>query len=366
MSKSTNWDLILDTIEDEKCILLLGPEICVTDNGQPFEKALLEHLNIQENEDILTYYDKDYDTYNTDGLFLFKDGVAKTKSYYKIKEFFRQGSACDIYTKIAQIPFHLIISTTPDLFLLESFKKNKIRHAFSFYDKTTNPKKLRTPTQNTPLLYNLFGSIEKEESLILTHDDLFDFLLAIFGSNKLPTELNNSLQNAKNFIFLGFKFDKWYVQLLLRLLHLHQAKYGFVPYASNREKNPAIEPLCINQFKIEFVDDKCNEFINNLFKRCENKGILRKFGESEKTVSELVEKYIEDDKLDEAFTCLKDFFDKKRAENLSDDITGLMGRYNSLVHKKAKGEIDEKDAITEENKIRGSLIQMIKEVKSKE
>jgi hypothetical protein len=356
MLQDNDWEFILDTINNEKCILLIGPEVCLSETGKQYDQALLDFLNVNESENILSYYDRD-------GLFLFRDGIAKTRSYYKIKDFFKQEFKDTIYSKLTEIPFHLIISTTPDHNLSRVFESRKIPHQFAYYDKTINPEDVETPDKNSPLLYNLFGSIDKEESMILTHDDLFDFLLALLGNRNLPGELKNALVTADNFIFLGFKFDKWYVQLLLRLLNLHNEKYKFARFASNKEIKEETQSLIIDQFRIEFVDDQIEQFVDILHQKCNNNGMLRDLEASDVSTSELVEKYIEEDLLEKAFALLKDCFEKKNEEDLGDDLTLLMSRHKRLNRKQTQGIIDEKEANIESNKIKVAVLELNKEVK---
>ena len=356
MLQDNDWGFILNTIKNEKCILLLGPEVCISDSGNQFDQALLEYLNVENNENILSYYEHE-------GLFLYRDGIAKTRSYYKIKDFYKQGFKEAIYNKLTEIPFHLVISTTPDHNLSNVFESKKIPHEFAYYDKTSNPDEVKTPDINAPLLYNLFGSIEKEESMILTHDDLFDFLLALLGSRNLPGELKNALVTADNFIFLGFKFDKWYVQMLLRLLNLHNEKYKFARFASNKDINPETQSLIIDQFRIEFVDDKIEQFVDTLYQKCSDEGILRDLETPDISSAELVEKYIEEDQLEKAFAFLKDFLERKNEEELSDDLTLLMSRHKRLNRKQIQGVIDEKEATIESNKLKVAVLEINKEVK---
>jgi hypothetical protein len=316
--QEVDWDFIVDTIANGKCVLLLGPEICVTKEGLPFEQALLDYLNIKQNENIVAYYDGD-------GLFLFKDAISKTRIYYRIKECYNKNFQDNIYKKIVRLPFHLMISITPDLFVKE---------------------------------------ILEEESLILTHDDFFDFLLAILGGKDIPNELKNSLRLADNFIFLGFKFDKWYVQLLLRLLNLHKKNYKFARYASSQEVSSDIKHLCVDQFRIQFIEDNIENFVDQLFKRCKDEGLLREIDKSEKAVSQMVEEYIECDDIDKALLRLKVFLDKKGEADLGDEVTLLMGRHNRLKRKISLQIVDEKEAAVEENKIKVSLIEINREIKS--
>lgn len=359
MLKENDWSFILDTIKNEKCILLLGPEVCICETGKQYDQALLEHLNVKNNDNILSYYERD-------GLFLFRDGIAKTRSYYKIKDFYKQGFNDSINNKLTEIPFHIIISTSPDHNLTDIFESKKIPHEFAYYDKTINPKDVKIPGSNAPLLYNLFGSIDKEESMILTHDDLFDFLLAILGNRNLPGELKNALRTADNFLFLGFKFDKWYVQLLLRLLNLHNEQYKFARFASNKEIKPETQSLIIDQFRIEFVEDKIEKFVDGLYQKCSDEGILRDLEAPDIATSELVEKYIEEDQIEKAFTFLKDFLERKNEEELGDDLTLLMSRHKRLSRKQNQGIIDEKEANIESNKIKVAVLDLNKELKSLE
>lgn len=355
MLKDNDWSFILDTIKNEKCILLIGPEVCIAETGKQYDQALLEHLNIKDNDNILSYYEKD-------GLFLYKDGIAKTRSYYKIKDFYKHGFKDANYDKLTEIPFHLIISTSPDTNLRDVFKSKNLLCEFEYYDKTINPKNVKTPTKSIPLIYNLFGSIDKEESMILTHDDLFDFLLAILGSRNLPGELKNALRTADNFLFLGFKFDKWYVQLLLRLLNLHNEQYKFARFASNKVIKPETRSLIIDQFRIEFVDDQIEKFVDILHNKCDKEGILRKPEAGDISVYDLVNICIENDEIDKAFQHLKNYPKIINDEELMDELRLLMGKYRRLLKKINEGILTDKETDIEFAKIRKALSDFNKDI----
>jgi hypothetical protein len=166
----------------------------------------------------------------------------------------------EIYEKLARIKFHLIISISPDHLLASAMEKLDIPHDFAFYNKTVNPGKLSQPSSNNPLIYNLFGSIEEQQSLLLTHEDLYDFLFAILGDHKLPDELQTALGKAANFLFIGFQFDKWYMQLLMRLLNLHDERFAFDRYASKGE----LDQESIVFYKEQFPDQFCGNGADGL------------------------------------------------------------------------------------------------------
>jgi len=351
MTNEINWKFILNTIKSEKCVLLLGPEI-ISQSGKTLNKLLTEYLDIKVNKNILAYYEKDE-------LFLFKDGMSKTMTYYEIKDFYSQKFADDIYEKIAQLPFNLIVSITPDFILTNTFKKLNLEHNFSFYNKNQNPRDIETPTKDIPLIYNLFGSLEQEESLILTHDDLFDFIFASMGSMGLPKELRNSLNNADNFIFLGFTFEKWYLQIILRLLNPKKEKYKF---ALNKEQTSETKSFYIEQFKVNFSEIEPVDFLNELFEKCKEQNILRNTGEVQASVSVQIASLVEKDEIEKAINKLKSFFEEKDQDMFNMTI-GILSSFNRLKRKITSGIIDEKESTLEMNKIRHSILEMNNDVK---
>ncbi|PIE86303.1 MAG: hypothetical protein CSA05_01310 [Bacteroidia bacterium] len=355
MAEKINWKFILNTIKSEKCILLLGPELPVATNKSSITDAMCDFLSVDDNENISSYYEKD-------GFFLFPNGMAKTFVYYEIKDFYSQKFEEKIYEKIAQIPFHLIISLNPDLLLSEAMKKLNIPHEFEFYKKKQKPKEVNSPSMNAPLVYNMFGSIEEEESLILTHDDLFDFLLTTLGSHSLPAKLQKALREADNFIFLGFNFERWYMQLLIRLLNPPEEKYTFIRYALNTQIDSYVKSFYIEQFRIKFIESESTDFIDTLFRMCKNNNILRKATDMPVSRRAKIEQFIENDDLPNALAGLKDYFMDTDDEDM---IMMQTSRYNRLKRKLNKGVIDANHVEVEINKIKDVLIQLAKQLEDK-
>jgi hypothetical protein len=134
---------------------------------------------------------------------------------------------------------------------------------------------LETPTIRKPLIYNLFGSITSPESLILSYDDLFEYFKSVFGNNMLPKDVRSILKDADNVIFLGFQFDRWYVQLILNLLDIYDETSGFSRYALASSLSNDTRILCMNHFKIEFIGEDNSHFIDILYNKCQEEGMLR-------------------------------------------------------------------------------------------
>ncbi len=234
MNENIDFGFITQSILKERCVLLLGPDVACTADNQPLAVKFVEKLDVANNKNITEFY-------KLDGLFAFPSGMARTRICYEADEHYKQPYNKPLYEKLAQIPFHLMLSVSPDVFLPQVFEEQKLPLDFRYYVHTENPEDVQKPTREKPLLYNLFGKTDKNDSLILSHNDLYSFLFAILGDHKLPTELRNALGNIDNFIFLGFRFDKWYVQILLRLLKSLCIKVREVLGRTSELLNPFLE-----------------------------------------------------------------------------------------------------------------------------
>jgi len=352
-----NLDFIVRTIQKGKCVLFLGPEAARTEsgiNGKPLHLALLDFIEHKNNPNISAFYDND-------DMFLFPNGMARTRTCYQIDEFYTKDYQNGIYEKLSQIPFPLIVSTSPDLFLKNAYEKHKLPYVFDFYSFTSNPKEVQRPTVDIPLIYNLFGTHQKDDSLILSHKDLYNFLFAILGDYKLPKELKNCINNANNLIFIGFQFDKWYMQILMRLFNLLEE--SFDRYAANNQLKDDIKDFYNKQFNISFIDNHIDEFINNLHIKCNELGVLKSIAAGEITVEKQVISLIETDQVEKALQILKNHLEKLAEPELSDDVTLLLGRYSRLQRKIERGIIEKEEEDVESNKIKDAVLGITKELK---
>lgn len=360
-----DWDFILETIRDGKCIIFTGPEVFTDLEDQRIEDKLATFLFSEANNEIQTYYQKDH-------LFLFSSRSAQTKTFYKIKNFYANSfsEASYLYKKIAEIPFHLIINTTLDKYISQVFLEAGLKHRFQYYWKKKAPdSSFKIPTAHAPLIYNMLGSIESQESTVLTHNDLFEYLESVFSGNSMPEQLKLHLKTAKNFLFLGIPFEKWYMQILLRVLYIHN-DYDFVKYASNMSIGDELKAFCLEQFHIEFVPNKIREFIDELHSRCKNAGLLRNLDQQsnqESGVDRIID-LLAEDRIDEVLNELKDYlllFDLEDSE-LMDGVVLVSNKYNRLNKRIYQGLIDDKEAMLQSNVLRKELLELLKEAKTLE
>ncbi len=272
-----NWDDLMYSIEQNEAIVFLGPEILTSEQGKGIYDALFEQLAETRKDAILDFYPKE-------GLFLFKQEMHKGAYVRQIKQHFASYKAPEIFTRLVEIPFHLYINVSPDMILQKVFENHKLKNQFMYFSATEPMVELTEVSKENPLIYNMIGSFLKDESMILSHDDLFLYLKAILGESGLPTFFKKNLAASKDLIFIGFQFNKWYMQLLLRILELDKAKFAFNRVAASHNPQGEVKELCANQFNIRIIDTQIDDFIDELYKRCkQSENIkLRALNNSEK------------------------------------------------------------------------------------
>ncbi|MCB0542328.1 MAG: SIR2 family protein [Saprospiraceae bacterium] len=258
------WDDILDDIAEQRAVLLLGHNFLPGAQEQ-LHTALTEKLG-----------DKLQHFYSRDGLFLFRDSDTKTTAQQVAARFYRNNAPDDaMLKKIAEMPFRLMISANPDKFLLDAFAQYKLRLQFDYFSSNNKEQdaKVERPTEENPLLYNLCGSVEDQESLILDYDDLFKMLKTLLADLKIPNELRLPLMKTTTYIFVGFHFERWYTQLFLRYLNMNDNQF------SNNSRNYVLkttfqdadmERFFLQQFNIRYIGADWT-FFEELHRRFEEK-----------------------------------------------------------------------------------------------
>ena len=256
--KTINIDRITNWIHEKKCILILGPDVAYN-----FEKSLYSELyNYLIDNDVDCKFDSFDELFSSSSYnnVFFTDEVA---------DFLRQLKPAPIYKQIAEIPFHTIISLTPDLLLKQTFDDNNFDYHFSYYHKEVGCKIEDgiKPSEQKPLIYNYLGVYKQHTSLVLCFNDLFSYLSSILGAYKLNDVIREQLMEAKYLLFLGIKFDKWYSKLILQLLNigknnLKQASVKEIQQTQQLESQNFIIDFYQNEMKISFIEQAGNDIIS--------------------------------------------------------------------------------------------------------
>ncbi len=73
------------------------------------------------------------------------------------------------------------------------------------------------PTEERPVIHQLFGVLARPDSLVMTEDDFFDHLIAATQFKLIPNAVRGALTRG-SLLFLGFRLDDWTFRVLFRLI----------------------------------------------------------------------------------------------------------------------------------------------------
>lgn len=358
MTQITNikWNDIAEDIAAEKCILILGEDAFLDTNAKPINLSLREELMRENKDDILRHYADDLYLFNSEGN---KRSVVKT-----MRRFYSAQEPHPLLAKLAKIPFHTFLTVTPDLLLQKTFQSNEYSFQSGFFQRIQAPVDLNEISAQNPLIFNLMGSVEDHESLVLTHADLFEFFECVMTRNGFPQSLRNTLQSAENLLFLGVPFDRWYLQVLLRILNIKRDFSKIQSFAAKQQVHPEVLTLCQEQFKINFVDQDISEFVDKLTAACQANGTALRTSKTNSKISPLenTSSWLSEGRLEEAAKSLAAFFKDKDQEQYKMAIL-LCSRCNRLEMKINAGIIDRENEKLEFNHITHALIDLLEDAK---
>jgi hypothetical protein len=162
----------------------------------------------------------------------------------RVSEFFNQFSTSlptDFHRDLAALPFKLCIVTTPDDFLYNAFKVNKVKKEplQRFYNlrkqrEENFPVILSDLSPRKPIVYHLYGHHKDPSSLVITEDDLITLLVNLVQNEpRLPDIVRTYLKlQETTYLFIDCGFKNWYLRVLLKALSL---------YDNRRDKSFALE-----------------------------------------------------------------------------------------------------------------------------
>lgn len=219
--KESEWNRLLKSVAGGHCAVILGPDMMALgeqgkDVSQKLAAAITEKYKLESvvASDQLAHV---VDTY-----------LQRGGKRYELEDFitdFYSGQVADdpsFFDQLAALPFIIYLTTTHDNFLLSALEKNQEKvPQLGYYDAHRGAESdLAPPTSTNPILYQLFGKLDKPDSLILSENDLLNFIQNIVASSPgLAHQVEGVLRDKETtFLFVGFGFSQWYVRILLHTL----------------------------------------------------------------------------------------------------------------------------------------------------
>lgn len=354
------WKRIMRYLRNEQAAILLGPEANLL-GDYSLQEAVHSHIQ-QEFKGEINYF------YQQDGLYLFPDNIIKNEVAQEVREFLESNSPAARspferrYKQLAELRFPLYVSIHPDTYLDDVCYRYGVPHSFHHFrrnaqDAGSTDERLREiepPTADRPLLYNLCGSQNDDESLILDYEDLFGLIAHATNSNGLPDKLRVALSRIRLFIFVGFSFEKWYTQLLLRIVCGSTATQK---YAIQRtELQEPTRDFLFHQFQVEFLPE--GSFFDQLYHKCQEEGLLRTLPDPLEDSKVSVIREVQQGIIDAALKKLQKLA-AGQDQAANNEAIMLQARFAEWQQNKRSAQADSRDLIVEYNRIVDALLQLL-------
>lgn len=160
------------------------------------------------------------------------------------------------YRLLAGLRLPVYISADPSELLLEALRAAGARPEEFFCPWNAYTRELPSPflsepnyqpSPERPLVFRLFGAYHEPESLVLTEDSHFDYLIGVERNKELiPKLLRERLANTA-LLFLGFRPEDWAFRVFFRILMSQQGggrrtRYPHISVQVAPEEGRSIEP----------------------------------------------------------------------------------------------------------------------------
>ncbi len=355
------WPDLLKALRAQQCVLFLGPDMLP--DLHLFD-ALCRYLGGDLASDPPLAPQDTLAVYPNEELFLFAHSGDRAALSFRLDDFYRElePRLTPLYRQLAELPLPLIVSLLPDEGLRRSFDDEGVSHQFVCYNfRGRAAGDLRPPKQKR-MIFNLFGNVNEADSLVLDHDDLFGFIAEFLGARKLSdthVAVQDMLGSGSTvFLFVGFQFDKWYMQLLLRALN--PGKFKARQFAVNPATAHATRVFLSQQFKMTFIDQlPPDEFVRELTLRWQaDQSAAPAEGGNRPTPAQLRD-WLKNAQTERVLEALDAQAQASGDNELQHQTAMLSARHSRLELSLLKGVISADNAKLEANQINDALLNLI-------
>ncbi|MDX1912134.1 MAG: SIR2 family protein [Saprospiraceae bacterium] len=182
---------------------------------------------------------------------------------------------CELHPLLEQLTdlkFRMVINTTPDNFITQLYDQIAQAYYPNYYNwyKPGTGFNFDFEKDSRVVIYNLLGSYEKPESLVLTYKHQLGYIKKIVGeqqNERIPDALTNAFKDFRHHLFLGFDFEDWALRLLLDTLYKN-VRENVQPYAfpskHDRAAGADTKVFYQGEFGMQFPADDLETFVGKL------------------------------------------------------------------------------------------------------
>ncbi len=265
------WDNLANALENESCVLLLGPSLSTFPGTQnPLTRQFAQQLTRELEEEGVAYDkaasgDLTYimQRFSTIEWVMPPDPGFEAKAFYE--KYAKETNS--IQRSLAALPIPLIVNTAPDALITQALREaGKYQTQFEYYNfRKHREVAIRPPSVEAPLVYNLFGYYADAKSLVLAEEDQVVFTANIVREDPpLPNSFLAFFDPFKTYLFLGFDWEQWPLRLLLRSLKLEKEARILSPASIHHQLYPRTRDFYESQFHLSFINQDLRHFVKML------------------------------------------------------------------------------------------------------
>jgi hypothetical protein len=247
------WPAVLRSIDQGRCVPILGPGLHEPLTGSRREIALrwaetygfpmaiherddlpqvAQYLAVKQDEEYLSSELVEYLRQETMRRYHAEladepPDAPLVDLLARVGQLRREADPAEAHRVLAELNFPLYITTTPGDLLLGALRaagKKPRRVVCHWNTGPAEPAAMVADDADAPLgverplVFHAFGHLDDPDSLVLTEDNYFDYLIKVtLGWSAIPSEVRLALSNNA-LLFLGFQMDDWNFRTLFRLI----------------------------------------------------------------------------------------------------------------------------------------------------
>jgi hypothetical protein len=279
------WNSLVSSLQSGRCVLVLGSDI-VADPLEGERSTTAEPRSVRDAfcDYLAQQLEEERQSIGERVLFAIAQQYEDLPAFASVSlkniaaHFFRNSAfgPGPLYRKLARCPFSLILTTCHDALFAEALSaehKSPSRYWYHYRGEPRDNRELEsTLSPETPAIYHLFGTFNEPNSLVLTENDLLDFINNFISCRPgLPNSLRVLLRH-NTFLFVGFGIRHWYIRvllkILLRTLNHSGASVALESLASldARERDQTVL-FYKRGARVEVVDTEADNFVQELLNR---------------------------------------------------------------------------------------------------
>ncbi|MBK8555627.1 MAG: hypothetical protein IPL65_07585 [Lewinellaceae bacterium] len=198
-------------IRDGSCVLFLGPAAIAAKQPDGSYKPLTDVCAQKLAKGLgLSSAEENALTQVTSTLRI-RNAMSDTMIPAAVQDFYnqmeREAELPPLLEKLADLPFRIIINSSPDDFFARYYAQAVRDHRFDYYNfrKPTPDPLYEFNDDSPPLIYNQFGWYKKPESMVLNYSDQLGYVNKITGAqhDRLPDSLLAAFSVPRFYLFWG-------------------------------------------------------------------------------------------------------------------------------------------------------------------